>query len=456
MDGLISEKIATFINKISFDDLPKEVIEKSKQCLLDVIGVTLYGSTFNVSNISLSLIDDFSAKKEATIIGKKQKTSSFLAAMINGISSHIADYDDYLRDFGHPSSVLISALLPVAETKNSSGRKLLTAFVLGTETGSKLGILMGDNHYKVGFHSTSTVGVVAASIALSKLLELETLQIINAIGIAASSASGIRQNFGTMTKAWHVGHAASMAILSTLLSQKGFESSKEALEGQAGFIHAFQGENKIYPVKELGNPYSIMKIKFKQYPSCAATHLCIDAALKIREKVKNNYENIKGITCEMSTVARSVLIYDNPINVQQGKFSAEYCVAAALLSGELGPDQFNEQYFINENDKLKEIMKKITRKYNPELDEMAKKKHIYNPTKLTISLKNGTEYKDFIEEAKGEPKQPLSWESIEDKFIKCCRGIISLKSSKEIVEIIKNIEKIKNIKELTNKLQITE
>ncbi|MDD4896813.1 MAG: MmgE/PrpD family protein, partial [Atribacterota bacterium] len=192
---IISEEIAKFIEKTNFNDFSQEIIEKAKQCILDVIGVTLYGSTFYASDICLSVVNDFSDhKKEATILGKKQKTSSVFAAMVNGISAHITDYDDYLKYFGHPSSVLISALLPVAESKNVNGRDFITAFILGVEIGSKLGTSMSMNHYQVGFHTTSTVGVIAASIALSKLLKFNVSQTINAIGVATSCSSGIRQN----------------------------------------------------------------------------------------------------------------------------------------------------------------------------------------------------------------------------------------------------------------------
>lgn len=446
----ISEEVAAFVEKANYNVFPKEVIEKSKQCILDVIGVTLYGSKFHASDIALSLTDIFPAhKEEATVLGKKQKTSTIFASIVNGISAHITDYDDYLKYFGHPSSVILSALLPVAESKKSNGRDFLTSFILGIEIGSKLGIAMSMNHYKVGFHTTSTVGVIAASIAISKLLELNISQIVNTIGIAASSAGGIRQNFGTMTKAWHVGHASSMAILSTLLSQKGFESSKESLEGSAGFINAFQGESKDYPLEELGNPYSILRIKFKKYPSCYMTHPGIVAALDLRKKIQNNFKSIKTIICEMTSVSKSVLIYSNPVNIQQTRFSIEYCVAIALLFGEVGPEQFTEEFIIRENNKLKEVMKKIIKKYNPDLDEITKKKRLCNPTKLTILLENGFEYKSFIENVE---EDLLTWESIEEKFYSCCQGIISPKTSKEVAEKIKRIETIQNVNELTEKL----
>ncbi len=409
---IISEEIAKFIEKTNFNDFSQEIIEKAKQCILDVIGVTLYGSTFYASDICLSVVNDFSDhKKEATILGKKQKTSSVFAAMVNGISAHITDYDDYLKYFGHPSSVLISALLPVAESKNVNGRDFITAFILGVEIGSKLGTSMSMNHYQVGFHTTSTVGVIAASIALSKLLKFNVSQTINAIGVATSCSSGIRQNFGTMTKAWHVGHASSMAVFTALLSQVGFESSKEALEGPAGFINAFQGEGKISPLKDLGNPYSVQNIRFKKYPSCYMTHPGIDAALKIRKTIENEFENIKMITCEMTAVSKTVLIYNNPVNIQQARFSIEYCVAVALLTGKVGPEQFTEQYFIKESHRFKVILNKFIKKYNPELDEMTRKKKLCNPTRLTILLKDGTKYNSFVANAE---EDLLTWESIEN------------------------------------------
>ena len=447
----LSQQISNFIYNTNYGNLPDDVIEKAKQCLFDSIGVALYGSQFEASQISLALIKKMGGENEASILGTNQKTPCFLAALANGIRGHIADYDDSLADFGgHPSCILMPVTLALAEMRGIGGQEILTAFILGSEVGSKLGRVMGKNHYDTGFHPTGTIGTIAAVAAAAKLLELLPSQITNALGIAASSASGLRQNFGTMTKSWHAGHAASMGVMAALLAQKGFNASVKVLEGETGFIQTFQGSRELFPLGQLGNPYSLMKIQVKVYPSCAMTHPSVDAILKLKKEYCFNSQEVKAMECYICSRASSILGHKKPHNALQAKFSLEYCLVAALISGNLGINQFTDEAV--SKSEVRGIMKKISIKIDPHMDELAKKKNLLSPSKIKIILNNEQEVSQTVGEAKGGPNNPLKWSELEEKFLECSHKLLSKNQVKKFCHRIRNLEEISNISDLVSLL----
>ncbi|MDY6874635.1 MAG: MmgE/PrpD family protein [Chloroflexota bacterium] len=443
----VSQQIANFICGTGYGDLPDDVIDRARQCFLDSIGVALYGVSFEASRISVEMVRDVAGKAEATVLGTELKAPSFLAALANGISGHVTDYDDVLIDSqGHPSCVLMPATLALAEKCGSSGRDLLGAFVLGSEVAGKLGLVMGMEHYAVGFHSTGTIGTVAAAAAASKILGLPAAQVSNALGIAASGAGGLRQNFGTMTKCWHAGHAASTGVMAALLAQKGYDASGQALDGKAGFRRAFQGGETPFSVAQMGNPYSLTKIQFKRHPSCAFTHPPVDAALKIREEHQIQPEQVASVVCHVVPRARSVLIYQCPESALQAKFSLEYCVAAALLWGHLGIEQFTDEAVALPE--VKQMIEKISVALEPSLEEIALKKRLINPCLIELKLKDGREFSLTVEEARGSPSDPLSWADLEEKFLSCSRRTLSASRAREFIAHVKQLEKMESATDL--------
>ncbi|MDY7079974.1 MAG: MmgE/PrpD family protein [Chloroflexota bacterium] len=443
----VSQQIANFICGTSYSDLPDDVIDRARQCLLDSIGVALYGASFEASRISVEMVRDVAGKAESTVLGTELKAPSFLAALANGISGHVTDYDDVMIDSqGHPSCVLMPTTLALAEKWGSSGRDLLGAFVLGSEVAGKLGLVMGMEHYAVGFHSTGTIGAVAAAAAASKILGLPPAKVSNALGIAASGAGGLRQNFGTMTKSWHAGHAASTGVMAALLAQKGYDASGQALDGEAGFRRAFQGGETPFSVAQMGNPYSLTKIQFKRHPSCAFTHPPVDAALKLREEHRIQPEQVASVVCHVMPRSRSVLIYQRPELALQAKFSLEYCVAAALLWGHLGIEQFTDE--VVALPQAKQMIEKVSVALEPSLEELALKKRLINPCLIELKLKDGQEFSLTVEEARGGPSDPLSWAELEEKFLSCSRRTLSTSRAREFIAHVKQLEKMESATDL--------
>jgi 2-methylcitrate dehydratase PrpD len=333
------------------------------------------------------------------------------------------------------------ATLSLAEARGLSGKDLIVAFVLGVEVAAKIGSVMGRSHYQTGWHPTGTVGTVAAAAGAAKIIGLPKRQAVHALGIACSSAAGLRENFGTSTKSLHAGNAASMGITSALLAKGGYDSSLTALDGNEGFIKAMQGEpDGKLPVKELGQPYSLLRVQVKKYPSCTGTHAAIDAILRFMDSGSIAPKGVEAIVIETRTQNRSVLRFPEPRTELQAKFSLEYCAAAALIHGRLSPREFGRGAV--SNSKVRDFMKKISVVYSSEMEDLAHQKQLISPTRTTIVLRNGQRVSQLIEEARGGYREPLSWSEIEEKFLECTKR---LKLAKQFIQRIKCLEQEKNI-----------
>jgi 2-methylcitrate dehydratase PrpD len=310
---------------------------------------------------------------------------------------------------------------------------------------------MGWEHYHAGWHATGTLGSIGVAAAASKVLTLSREKVGHAIGIAASCASGIRENFGTMTKSFHAGHAAMAGVFAAQLAEKGFESSPIALEGNAGFAKVFNASNQfISMAKNFGRINALDKIMLKLYPSCAGTHTAVDAILKIRNEILFDLEEIVEIEVRGLPVLSTVLIHHNPQTSLEAKFSMEYCVSAALVFGKLGIPQFEEKPIYDP--KVRHLMEKIRVIPDEEMEEASRKREVLSPVRLMVKLRDGREISETVLEAKGSPSNPMSRGEAVNKFRQCAENTISPSKIEEVLKVMDELEKLKTISLLTSLL----
>jgi len=267
----LTKKLAEFVHNTNFHDISQDVIEKSKYSILDWLGSTLGGINDDASRVIIEYVKEFGGKRQATVIGTDIKTDLEHAALANGVISHALDFDDYhSKTVIHATAACLPAILSVAEDRRLCGADILTAFVLAIEISIRLGLGLTSAHYERGWHSTSTAGRFGATAGVAKLLKLDTDTIINAFGICGTQASGVRQVFGTMSKPFNAGKSSMDGVISALLAQKGFTSSKDIIEGKLGFFEVFTDDPDTGAVlKGLGSKYYISDLSFKRYPTCA-------------------------------------------------------------------------------------------------------------------------------------------------------------------------------------------
>jgi len=445
----ITTKISEFVKNLSFANIEKKTIGIVKKVIIDLLGVTIAGSNTNTSTIMANFVHDFDGKEESSILGKHSfKTSCLNAALVNGVSAHALDYDDiYPEMSGHPSAPLISAIISLGEREKISGRKFLEAYIAGFEIESKLAATIFPEQDKKGWHSTSTTGVMGAAVASAKILNLDVKDINTTLGIAASLAGGLRQNFGTMTKPLHVGNAARNGIFAALLAREGFSSYNNIIDATYGFCKIFSGNenfNFIELANSLGNPLelSLPGVGIKKYPSCYATHQAIDAVLYLINNNEFTLNDIEEIECKTAPRFHRVLNYHSPKTENEAKFSMEYCTARVVIDKRLGLEQFTLEKV---NDvQVKNFEKRIKFTVHPQLLE----EEGFGFTTVVVLLKNGNKLSKSITRPKGTPVTTLSEEELVEKYIECTKTVLSEQHIKKSLDILKNLEKIENIEEL--------
>jgi len=448
----ITQRLADFVASAPSGDIPPPAREQARRAILDTLGVMLAGSREDASRIVAEMTRDQGVSEEATVFGHGFRLPASEAALVNGTSAHALDFDDVSMSMrGHPSVTLLPAVLALGEKLGVSGREAIDAFVLGFEVECKLGLLIGAPHYALGWHATSTFGTVGAAAACARLLRLDADRTRVALGVAASLASGIRQNFGTMTKPLHAGWAARNGVIAATLAERGFTADAEALEGESGFLRAASGGGRLnlHSLSRLGDPWEIVSpgIGVKLYPCCYATHRALDAALEIRRSESApHYSNIGGVRVTVSRGTLMPLRTDLPSTGLEGKFSMEYCIAAALIDGRIGLSTFTDEAV--QRPEVKKLMKLIA------VSEERRRAQFPIGGRAVVSIDTIGKIKHtrVVESPRGDPQNPLSWEDLCEKFRDCATPILGPDAAGATIDIVADFERLSDVRELIETL----
>ncbi len=438
----LTQEIAELILDTSFEKLPEDAVEITRNCFLDTLGVGLAGLDEPASQIAQGYVKEAGGKAEATVIGSDFKTTSPLAAFANGVISHALDYDDNTWAYiGHPSAVIMPAVLAVGEKVKAPGKDMITAYVTGFETACRIGALVTPSLSEIGWHTTPTVGIFGAVAAAGKLLKLNGEEMLNALGIATSESAGVKVNFGTMTKPYHAGKAAHDGVMAALMAKKGFTSAGNALEHNYGFLKVFGNRKTAPSIKEKwGSPFAVIDpgVVFKKFPSCTGTHPSVDAVISLAKQYNIKPEDVDDLSAGSTPEVPREVFYPAPRTSLEAKFSMEFCVSTALIERDLKLSHFTGEYI--ERPQVKALMKKC-RYYVAE--ELTKPKGIFSPAGVVeIRLKNGKTYKKTVNLARGNPGNSLSQEELTGKFKDCSAVKLSRDKADRLLDALMNLEKL--------------
>jgi 2-methylcitrate dehydratase PrpD len=429
---------------------PAAARARAAAALLDTVGVTLAGSVEPAARIVQSTIE--SRPDGPVIIGAGLRAAAPGAALANGTAAHALDYDDMcFVSLAHPSAPLVPAVLAVGELSGSSGAALLDAYVVGFEIEARFGRLMNPRHYQRGWHCTSTLGVLGAAAASSRLVGLDSGAVAHALGIAASSASGLKDNFGSMVKPLHAGLAARDGVLATLLARGGLTASAQALDGPQGFLHAMDSERQdlARELEDLGTRWEILDtgITMKLYPSCAATHPPLDALLELRAEEGLSPADIDAIDVDVDRITPTVLLYDRPATPLEAKFSLSFCAAAAIADGLVNIDTFTEDRLRDEA--LRSLMARVTMGVDEALGRNAP---LLTECRVHVRLRGGRTLVREVRGARGTPERPASPAEVDAKFLACARRALPEQKAARALDYLRRVENLTDIRELTNVL----
>ena len=328
----VTQALAERSAALRYDDIPTDVRELARQCLLDWFAVTLAGSREDLSRILLEEALEQGGRAQATLIGHAARTATQQAALVNGAASHALDYDDVnMALTGHPTVAIVPGLLALAEARGAGGAEVVAAFVAGYETLCRIGRLVAPGHYERGFHSTGTVGSFGAAAACAHLLGLGAAATAVALGIAGTQAAGLKSMFGTMCKPLHAGKAAQNGLLAATLAAKGFTARPDVLECAQGFA-ATQSPD-FAPDAALAEPaggYHLRHNLFKYHAACYLTHAPIECARELVSRHAFTPDEVDGIQLKIDAGADKVCNIPAPRTGLEAKFSLRLTSAFAL------------------------------------------------------------------------------------------------------------------------------
>ena len=449
-----AQVIADYAFDLEYGDIPQEIIHATKMHTLDTLGVALAGSTTKWAKIIAKYVKSRKVPGKSTVLNYWNKTRSASAAFANGTFSHSLDYDD---DPGicHIGAVIVPASIAIAEELEANGQELVTAINIGYDVVTRVEEAFdGEAMFKRGFHPTAVCGVFGAAAAASKILRLDKEKITNALGIAGSFASGLMEflSDGSMTKRIHPGWAAQNGIEAAYLAMNGFTGPKTVFEGKHGLKGFSREINSVKLLVSLGERFDVARSSLKKYPSCLYNASAIDGILEFYHKKGIRAEDVKSIDIKVRSVAMR-LVGDpikrkyEPQTMLDAQMSMPYSVAVALIDGKAYLDQFSEERYKTQD--VLQLAKIVRVSIDPELDKLPSSDL---STILQLTLKNGSTIKKRVDIFKGDFRNPLSQNELEEKFRRCSSRVLSSESVKKLENKILKIEELKNIRNLMNNL----
>jgi 2-methylcitrate dehydratase PrpD len=444
----VARKLAEGITGLGPDIMTDEVTQWTLYGLLDYMAVTLAGSDEPCTEIAAKVLGSGSVGK-SLIFGKADRMNALDAALVNGTAAHAHDFDDMNNSLGgHPAAVLLPAIFAVGEEIGASGAALLHAYTVGFETQARIGKGVHLHHYEKGWHPTSTLGTFGATAACCALLKLNVDQTEKAMAIAASFASGIKSNFGTMVKPLHAGLACRNGVMAARFAEAGFDGSPEAFEHSQGFFEVYNGAGT-YDIDKIfdgfGDPLDILDpgIAVKQYPCCGSTHSSADAAITMYNRDSVPLDQIKHVDVWTHPRRLKHTNRPDPQGVLDAKFSVQYVVSRCLLEGRVILDHFEEGAYNDPT--VRSLMNKLDAAPHPDMDPAS---YDHFGAEIRIEKTDGTMVTERVKVSRGRTTaDPIPAEKMKAKFDACAARVMSADQANAVYAAIQGIQTCPDIRE---------
>jgi len=443
---LATQILARFAHELNYRQIPTEVVDRTKSCILDTLAVCLYGSTKPWSQTVVDFVRDSGATGSSTVLGKNWCTEATQATFANGVMAHAFELDN-VRQPGagvHPGATAFLPAFAMAEKTKADGKSLLTAFVAACEVMSRIGVAAGNSLERRGFHAPGLTGTFGAAVAAGRLLGLNEKKMVHALGIAGSYSGGLiefsRCQEGAMVKRLHLGKAAEGGVTAALLASRGFAGPESILEGKFGFCQTFSDAPKLsYLTHRLGREFESMNICIKRCACHINAHAPIEALQQLRDQVNFKPEDIREILVGgIEKLVTHHAIYQ-PKDLMMAQYSIPFCVALSLYFDPTDPASFDEKKL--KDKKILDMMSKIRLKVDREIEE----KDWDRAARVTVALANKQRESSLVIHFKGAPKNPMSQSEVEDKARKLTRAILPERQLKRLIEAVENIDKIDDV-----------
>jgi 2-methylcitrate dehydratase PrpD len=433
----VTRILAEYVVSAKLADIPAVVRKEAARTLLNWTGCAIGGSRTEAVQNAVAAMSPFFGRAQASLLGRKERADVFNAALLNGISSHILDFDDtHLRTVIHPAGPVVSAILALAEYRPVNGADFLNAMVLGIEVECRIGNAVYPAHYDAGWHITGTTGVFGAAAASGKLLGLSRQQMTWALGLAAAQPVGLREMFGTMTKSFHPGRAAQNGLTAAFLASKDFTSSEHGIEAKAGWANVLSPKRNYAEITErLGKSYEVSLNTYKPFACGIVEHPAIDGCIQLRNQYHLTAEQIDRIDLRVHPLVLELTGKKMPQTGLEGKFSVYHSAAVAIVEGAAGEQQYSDKAV--RNPVTVALRDRVSTTIDPSIAE--------DQVRIAITLKDGRTIEKYIEHAVGSVKNPMSDQDLERKFAGQADGILPKAQARRAMDLCWEIEKLPNV-----------
>lgn len=432
--------------------------ERAINAFTDIVAVMIPGAREKVSTRVYDLAKSW-GRGNCTAVGFETGLSAPMAALVNGTTAHAIDFDDNFDPAkAHATAVLAPALLALAEDRDLTGAALIDAYIVGLQIIGRVGQGVNPYHRNRGWHATATVGAVGSAAGCARLLGLSEAETAHCISVATSMSGGFMSQFGTMTKPLHAGLAASAAVKAALFAEAGITAGDQTLHGRNGMGtlmvgqdveslrasmtgKAEHGQTVTFATEKIGSPLMIEEfgLKVKRFPNCGSVHRSLDGLLELREKHGFTAADVEEIFVRAPASHLRNLMYDRPVNAMQAKFSLEYGLAAGLLRGKAGLEEYSENAIMNADI---QALLPITRK------EFVEKMESEFPTEVHVKLRDGNTLSTSVAMPVGSTALPLTHQQLIQKFDDCAANYLPVEVLDSTKDMLENLSGIKSVKPL--------
>ena len=422
----VTRTLARYLVNSRWEDIPERVRHEAARALLNWLGCAVGGCRHETVECALAAVQPFCGPPQAAVLGRAERVDILHAALLNGISSHVLDFDDTHARAIHPSAPVLPALLALAEWRKISGADFVHAFVLGVEAEERIGLSVFPEHYEAGWHITGTAGVFGAAAAAGKLLGLDAQRMAWALGIAATQAAGLQEMFGTMCKSLHPGRASQGGLTAALLAAKGFTSSERAIEAPRGFARVLS--TKFDPeviTAGLGERFELLSNMYKPYACGLVVHAAIDGCIEICREHALVPDSIAAVELTVSPLVLRLTGKAAPQSGLEGKFSVYHAVAAAIVHGAAGEAQFSDACV--RDPRVLAVRERVSAREDAAIGR--------TEARVTIRTRDGRALARHVEHALGTLARPMSDVQLEAKFRGLAEGVLPPGRIEDVIDL---------------------
>jgi 2-methylcitrate dehydratase PrpD len=430
----VTRQLAHYVVGARPGDIPAAVLREARRTVVNWVGCALGGARHETLDHAIAALAPFAGPPQATVLGRRERLDVLTASLMNGMSSHVLDFDDtHLKTVIHPAGPVAPAILALAELQPISGRDFLHALVLGAEVECRIGNAVYPAHYDRGWHITGTAGVFGAAAACGKLLGLSEQQMVWALGLAAAQPVGLREMFGSMTKSFHPGRASQNGFTAALLASKNFTSADAGLEGKNGWAHVVSTDVQWEEITGgLGEHFELLLNTYKPFACGVVMHPTIDACLQLRREYGLTADQIERVDLAVNPLVLELTGKRTPQTGLEGKFSIYFAAAIAIVAGAAGPKQFSDE--LVRDPKVIALRDRVTATVTQGIGEAQ--------VRAVVMLRDGRRLGKYIEHVVGSVERPMSDGDLDAKFLDLVDGVLPSAQARRLLDLCRDVDRL--------------